>query len=551
MKNASQLLVECLENEGVEYIFGIPGEEMVFFLDALRESSIRFITTADERGASFMAAAYGRLTGRPGVVATTLGPGALNIPNGLAFATLSGFPMVALTWQSSLRTGYKDNGFQYVDTPAVFTPISKHTASVTTSVQIPEMIRNAFRIAQSPKCGACHIQMYEDVSEEEIGEHIKPLQKSIVSRFTVDALSLQKAVSAFSQSRRPMVLAGLRACSLEVSRTIQNFIENTGAYLITTPMAQGILPSDHAHSLFSFVNGSPEVVHDLIKEVDVVLSIGYDPLEYSPSFWNQKNTKVIIHIDEFSSPIHRLYVPDIELIGAIDYTLSQISQKLKSNQYHVIPYLDRGTLTTQDLDPGESSFPIRPEHLVSILRKEAPDARYVHDNGMHKLWMTRYFHPDRSNQVLVDNTLASMGSGISQAIVAKLLHPEDAVVVNIGDGGLLMSMGELATVAALNMPLIVLVWNDSGYGMIRWHQGKNNLDEFGVSLTNPDFVKIAESFGGVGLRIRDVSELESIIQTALQQKKLTIIDCPIDYSQNPYAFKSREEFIQEKFYVAN
>ena len=539
--NASQLLVKCLENEGVEYIFGVPGEENVLFLDALKKSSsIRYINAADERGAAFMAAAYGRFTGKPAVVATTIGPGALNIPNGLAFASLAGIPLVAITWQTGLRINGKDGGYQYVDVVSVLKPVVKWQRVVSSPAQMTSVVREAFRVAQSPKCGPAHIELPEDVAADEVEGNTEPLQVVRNKKSIPDAKVLTRAADSLLNAIRPIVIAGFRTSDDVVSRALRSFVESTGIFVISTPMAQGVLPSSDPHSLFSFSSHQRGRLHQAIDRADTILTIGYSSLEYSPRLWNPQANKDIINIDTFPAKTHSHFDPKIELIGDITTTLGVLEKKLqKRGKWNFNPLRQaREELTNGEM--SDASFPVKPQRLVRALRKVANNAIIVHDNGMHKLWMTRFFHPDKPNQVLVDNALGSMGSGIPQAIVAKLANPDKKVLANVGDGGLLMSLGEIATAISLKLPIVILVWRDDGYGMIRWHQEKKGLVPFGVSLTNPNYAELAESFGGVGFEVTKTSQLESTIKQALGGNKLSIIDCPVDYSENIKVFKGRQ-----------
>ena len=534
--NTSELLVKALENEGVDLIFGIPGEENVSFLEALRKSSIRYITAADERGAAFMAVTYGRLTGKPGVVSTTLGPGALNIPNGLALATLAGVPLVALTWQRGCRASNKDHGFMYVNVIDVFRPLVKYQQVIFSPRDVATTIREGFAIAQRPNFGAVHIELPEDVSEEKITENISFHKPAAIAKPVPDLKGIEMAAEVISVAKNPLIIVGFNACNYEVTQVVRNFAESCGIHVITTPMAQGVLPANNPLSLFSFTSSHDDLLFDALQHVDVIISIGYNTLEFSPKFWNSGGEKTILHVSTTPAKLHANYNPRFELIGDIGESLSLLRQKLSGQQkWNSTVFLQlRRSLLENEVD--SFSFPVKPQYLVETMRKTAKNALIVHDNGMHKLWVTRFFHPDSPQQIFVDNALASIGSGIPQGIAAQLLHPQKKVLVNTGEGGLLMCLGELATAVSQKLPLVILVWHDGKHGMIDWHQQKRSLASFGVSIASPDFVKLAESFGGIGYRITNAEDLEATLIQAFSNNKLTIIDCPVDYSENLKVF---------------
>lgn len=538
--NSSELLVQCLENEGVQYVFGIPGEENIHFLEALRKSSIRFITTADERGAAFMAAGYGRLTGKPGVVATTIGPGALNILNGLGYAQLCGIPLIALTWQNGLIQNSKSNNYQYVDIMNVFKPVTKWQKSVVTGNEIPVAVRSAFKISTQPKYGAVHIEVPADIGREEVSENVVPIVSSLQAKLLPDMANVDLIIRYLRKAKRPLVIAGVRTAEDRISTQLREFINKHRIYTITTPMAQGVVSSESDYSLGSFNEQQRGVVHEVLDQADVVLTIGVDPLEYNPKLWSSQNI-IHISIDSVSINICDGFNPQLEVVGDINDILGLIVDRMQKPIKFDNEAFRRLRKTLFKGDSLENSFPVSPEFLVNALKNANEDALFVHDNGMHKLWMTRYFHPNSPNQVIIDNGLATMGSGLPQAIVAKLIHPEKKVVANIGDGGFLMSMGELSTLASLKFPITIVIWRDNGYGMIKWHQEKHGLEPYGVTVHNPDYIKLAESFGGHGIKINSSSELVPALKKAEKENTFTLIDCPVDYSMNLEVFPAKEK----------
>lgn len=527
--NTSSLLIKCLENEGVEYIFGVPGEEMIHFLDALRLSSIKFIVTADERGASFMAATYGRLKGKPGVVAATLGPGALNILNGLGYAHLSGFPVIALTWQSSLMEGAKSNGFQFVDIVSVLKPVCKSSHLITSPAAVPSIVRNAVNIAMSHKQGVSHIQIYEDVSSKECEEY-DPLNSTVNCASYCSSETLTDAASMIKEANHPVILAGIRSLNDKVCTRLQDFSITTNIQIVTTPMAQGLLPDSSPLCMNSYTNGVVDEVHSSLELADLFITVGYDAVEYNPKFWNNKK-RDIVNIDFISPTQSSSFDPNRSLIGDISNTLEQLGKLLKAGNYENKPLLAKPVYKESE-NRSTNDSKINPRQLIEILRAHSKDTLFTHDNGMHKLWMTKFFHPAHANQVLIDNTLAAMGSGIPNGIVTALLNKDKRVVVNIGDGGLLMCLGELGTANTLSIPLTILIWNDGSYGMIKWHQAKNGFQPFGTALPSIDYGALAQSFGGVGFEVNNAAQLQEALVFSSSNTKLTLIDCKIDYSDN-------------------
>lgn len=538
--NVSELIVKVLENEGVDTIFGIPGEENVTFIEALYKSNIRYIQTADERGAAFMAASYGRLKGKPGVVFTTLGPGALNIPNGVSFANMAGIPLIALTWQRGIIHSNKDNGFMYVDIKKVLKPIVKYQRTISSPKYVVSTIQKSFLIAKTPSAGACHIEIPEDIGKQKvIGNTI--LKKPVVIKSQkVNVQDVISAADIISHSKNPLILVGFNASNNKVSQLIREFAQKTGIHVITTPMAQGMLPSNHPLSLYSLIHSCDTQLKKYLNSVDTIISIGYNPIEFSPRFFNNDKLKNIIHINSVSVKIHPNYTPQIEIIGQINETLELLIARIDKKETSSLILSELKEKLVKKRNP-DYTYPINPEHLVNILKKVSSNGIIVHDNGMHKLWVTKFFRPDNPNQILLDNALASMGSGVPNGIATKLMYPQKDVIVNTGEGGLLMCLGEISTAISLNIAIVILVWRDGGYGMINWHQQANNLHSFGVSVKSPDFVKFIESFGGVGYRINNAKELEGVLVQALNNNKLTIIDCPVDYSENIKVFNKNND----------
>ncbi|MHB8362366.1 MAG: acetolactate synthase large subunit [Patescibacteria group bacterium] len=538
--NVSELIVKVLENEGVDTIFGIPGEENVTFIEALYKSHIRYVQTADERGAAFMAASYGRLKGKPGVVFTTLGPGALNIPNGVSFANMAGIPLIALTWQRGIIQSNKDNGFMYVDIKKVLKSMVKYQRTISSSKNVISTIQKSFLIAGTPRAGSCHIEIPEDIGKQKVTNEIKLKKPVVLKSQKVNVQDILEAVKIISSSKNPIILVGFSASNDKVAQLIRKFAQKAGIHVITTPMAQGMLPSNHSLSLYSLIHSCDTLLQKYLNEVDTIISIGYNPIEFSPRFFNNDKLKNIIHINSVNAKVHPNYTPQIEIIGKINEILELLIARVNKREISsiILSELKEKLIETRNPD---YAYPIKPEYLVNMLKKVSNNAIIVHDNGMHKLWVTKFFRPDNPNQIILDNALASMGSGVPNGIVTKLMYPKKDVIVNTGEGGLLMCLGEISTAISLNTAIVILVWRDGGYGMINWHQQANNLHSFGVSVKSPDFVKFIESFGGVGYRINNAEELEGVLSKALNNNKLTIIDCPVDYSENIKVFNKKND----------
>lgn len=529
----SQLLVDCLLNEGVEYVFGVPGEENVQFLEALASSSIQFINAADERGAGFMAIGYARSTGKAGVVATTLGPGALNLPNPLALAQIAGIPLVALTWQRGLFQSNKDHGFQYVNIQQTFQPLTKFQLSLHSPDQIPSAVRDLFTQALTPKQGATHLEVPEDVAHAKVNLHTKPIAISNPPIPNVSSLLITDAVNLLTTATRPIMLVGYNATKSPTTiQSLQKFITDFQIHTITTPMAQGILPSNHPLSLHSFSYPENDLLHRTVQQSDLVIACGYDISEYSPRNWHQDNSQQIIHLNDYSSPYHSHYQPSLNLIGDMAHTLKHLTPIVPVNR--TTDYTTLQKVVNQNT--VSKSFPIQPQFLVQSMRNLGDNTVLVHDNGLHKLWVSRYFRPSVPNQVIVDNALATMASGISQGIAIKMTQPHQKVIVNIGEGGLLMCMGEIATAVALNISLTILVWHDGEYGMISWHQKRKGITKCAVTIPPLNIAQLAAGFGAQSFTVSSAQALPTILRTATNLPSVCLIDCPVDYSQSTKIF---------------
>lgn len=537
---ASDLFVKCLENEGVEYIFGVPGEENLDLLESISNSSIKYVITRHEQGAAFMAATYGRLTGKAGVVSTTLGPGALNTLNGLAFAKAAGIPLVLITAQNGIRHNRKENDYQYVDIVNVMEPITKWNRSITAATWIPKIVRKAFKAAQSERPGATHIELPEDIAEEEV-EDIQPLPVYKVRRPAPDPKAIKQAAEILRNSKSPVILAAGGAMRNLVSKQLLEFVNKTGTYVIHTPMGKGAFPDSHEKSLYTIGIQAHDYVNYALDHADTIITLGYYTQEYYPKVWNKNKDKKIIHIDFIDAEIDNFYSPNIEIVGDVSHTLWALGEELISSDLpkwdteyfgKLKKFLDK----KYEEEKNQPGYPLKPQKIVDSLQNALDkDSILVHDNGMHKFWIGRLYKCELPNTVLVDNAFATMGGGVPGAIVAKMINPDKKVVSIVGDGGFGMSGMEFEIAVRENLNVVFLVWVDNSYGMVKWHQEKSGgqFKTFGVDFKNPDFVKFAESFGGIGYHVDKDSDLEEILNKAFTHKdKPVIISVPVDYSEN-------------------
>jgi len=529
---ASDLFVKCLEAEGVEYIFGIPGEENLELMDSLLDSSIRFIPTRHEQGAAFMADAYGRLTGKAGVCLSTLGPGATNLSTGIADATLDRSPMVAITAQTSLDTIHKES-HQFIDIVQSLRPLTKWNIRVEDAHVVPEIVRKAFKLAEVERPGACHIELPENIAGEDVdGE---PLPSGGGSTAPIpDENSLEKAANLIDMARMPVILAGNGVIRTRASQELLQFATRANIPVANTFMGKGVIPSDNPLSLHTIGLQMKDVVLCGFDRADLVIAIGYDLVEYAPSLWNPGGNKRIIHIDSTPAEVDFHYKSSIELVGDIKKTLNILSEMVRGGKEDRYPRLLREYILNE-LASGQDSddFPLKPQRVLAEVRDVmGPEDILISDVGAHKIWIARIYPAFSPNTVIISNGFSSMGFALPASIAAKMILPEKRVMAACGDGGFLMNCQELETACRLNLPIVVLVFNDGGYGLIRWKQVGRFGRPSGVSFGNPDLVRFSESFGAVGYRVEAAGELGPILQEAFTSKVPVVIDVPVDYGEN-------------------
>ncbi len=531
--NTAELLVKCLENEGVEYIFGLPGEENMAVLNALENSSIKFITTRHEQGAAFMADVYGRLTGKPGVCLSTLGPGATNLMTGVADANLDCAPLIAITGQVGTDRMHS-NSHQYLDLVAMFAPVTKWNAQIVRPSITPEIVRKAFKLAQSEKPGAVHIDLPENIADMEVTGQplsIKGDRNSMYASYR----SLSEAAMLISKAKNPLVLVGNGAIRSNASQALTDFATRLHIPVANTFMGKGVIPYRHPLALCSLGLQQRDVINCAFDETDLVIAVGYDLIEYSPKKWNPQGTIPIIHIAELSAEVDSSYMPQVEIVGDISDALIEIMRRCDrtgmTNPQAI--ELRPKILAIYEQYAHDEGFPIKPQKIIYDLRQVmAAEDIVISDVGAHKMWMARHYNCDRPNTCIISNGFAAMGIAIPGAIAAKLVNPNRKIVAVTGDGGFMMNMQELETATRIGTPFVTIIFNDGGYGLIEWkqqiHYGKSAFIKFG----NPDFVKLAESMGLKGYRVTSAIDLIPILKEALEQNVPAVIDCPVDYREN-------------------
>jgi acetolactate synthase-1/2/3 large subunit len=533
--NAAEVLVRCLENEGVTYIFGIPGEETLDLIEAIRHSSIRFITVRHEQGAAFMADMYGRQTGKAGVCLSTLGPGATNLVTGVADANSDGAPLIAITGQVGTERMHLTS-HQYLDLEKMFGPITKRCKQIVQPDSVNEIVRIAFKYAENEKPGAVLIDLPCNVAKMDVtpGLAQTPLKHHEYNREFASVENLEKAAGMIFQARNPIILAGHSAVRSHAAEALTAFARQLKLPVVNTMMAKGIIPCDCPYSLHTIGIPQKDYANFAIDEADLVVAVGYDIVEYAPGKWNLGGDHAIIHIDSSPAHINMLYQPDVEVVGDISYSLQQIALRCSRSAEPEKALKLRETMDAEAAASADSdAFPIKPQRILQNVRQVmGPDDILISDVGAHKMWISRHYDCYRPNTCIISNGFATMGLAVPGALAAKLLNPDRKVLAVTGDGGFLMNCQELETARREKTPFVTLIFNDSSYGLIKWKQ----LDRFGessyVDFSNPDFVLFAESLGAKGYRIESPDDLIPALEEAFRQDVPAIIDCPVDYSEN-------------------
>jgi len=529
---ASDLFVKALENEGVEYIFGIPGEENLDMLESLRGSKIKLILTRHEQGAGFMAATYGRLTGKPGVCLATLGPGATNFTTPAAYAQLGAMPMIMITGQKPIKKS-KQGQFQIVDIVELMRPITKYARQIVDGNNIPSMVREAFRLAIEERPGAVHLELPEDIAAEdttatvfEVVGHKRP---------DADTSTIEQAVSMIEQAKMPLLLIGAGANRKRTAMTLEAFIEKTGIPFFNTQMGKGVVDERHPQFLGTAALSDNDFLHCAINRADLIINVGHDVIEKPPFFMTENGTKVL-HVNFFPAQVDQVYFPQLNIVGDIATSIQKMADQISISPNWDLSYFERikGEVESHlSKYAGDTRFPILPQRVVHIVREELEEDGIVTlDNGIYKIWFARNYKCYQPNTLLLDNALATMGAGLPSGMLAKLINPKKKVIAVCGDGGFMMNSQELETAVRLGLNMVVIILNDNAYGMIKWKQEGMGFDNFGLDYNNPDFVKYAESYGAQGHRPASDAEFQQTLDTCLNEDGVHVIDLAVDYSLN-------------------
>ncbi len=529
---ASDLFVKALEAEGVQYVFGIPGEENLDLLESLRTSTIRLVLTRHEQGAGFMAATYGRLTGKAGVCLATLGPGATNFVTAAAYAQLGGMPMLMITGQKPVKLS-KQGHFQIVDVVAMMLPLTKYTKQIVSADNIPARVREAFRRAEEERPGATHLELPEDIAHEN-SESIL-IKASYHRRPVADDKAVARAVDAIRAAKRPILMVGAGANRKTSARMLREFVDKTGIPFFTTQMGKGVIDEEHPLWMGNATLSDGDFVHRAVENADCIINVGHDVIE-KPPFFMRKGLRTVIHVNYISAEVDTVYFPQIEVTGDVANSIWRMKEAITPQKHWDFGYFDkaRSALAAHlALGADDERFPIYPVRMVREIRELMPsDGIVCLDNGMYKIWFGRYYRCREPNTMLLDNALATMGAGLPSAMAAKMVHPGRKVVAVSGDGGFMMNSQELETAVRLGLDIVQIVLRDNAYGMIKWKQANMQFANFGIDMGNPDFVKYAESYGAKGWRPNSVAEFRKMLAHCLDTPGVHLIDLAIDYSDN-------------------
>jgi acetolactate synthase I/II/III large subunit len=529
---AAELMIKCLEREGVEYIFGVPGEENLDIMDALLDSSIEFVVTRHETNAAFMAGTYGRLTGKPGVCLATLGPGATNLLTGVANSNMDHSPIVAITGQAGLDRQHKIS-HQYYDLVSIFEPVTKWNTQVKKAEIIPEVVRKAFDVAQGEKPGATHIDLPEDIAALEVEG--SPLEISESTIMEAGERVIKDAAKLIEQAKHPLILAGMGVERGQAEDSLRTLAEKADIPVVHTFMGKGAISWKNDLSLLTAGIAGKDYITCGFEQADLIIAVGFDIAEYPPAKWNPGGKTPILHIDTREAETDANYPVKHSVIGDINENLKQLEKVISSseNDNKWVSHVREKTLDEFQSYSDDTGFPVKPQKIISDLRAVMSDEDIVvTDVGAHKMWMARMYHTAEPNTCLISNGLASMGIAVPGAIAAKMVHPERNVIAVVGDGAFQMSSAELETAQRLNLPIIILLWRDDGYGLIEWHQHREFNRTSNVKFGNPDFLQLAQSYGFEAIGINEAGELKDAIKKATKMNKPVLIDCPVDYSEN-------------------
>jgi acetolactate synthase-1/2/3 large subunit len=535
MSKAAELMVECLENEGVAVVFGLPGEENIRFVQALASSSIRYVLTRHEQAAAFMAEMYGRVTGRAAVVSATLGPGAINMQLGVADATTNSTPLVAISAQVGQEREYKES-HQYVDLVSMYAPITRWAADIPTPCAIPEMFRKAFKLAESERPAAVYLAVPEHIDADDADyPDLKPLPRNVVRAEAPAARQVERAVDILRDARRPVVLAGHGAARGDATAALVRFSGEFGIPVANTFHGKGVMPDDHPNSIGTLGFMRHDYVNFGFDHADVVIAVGYELQEFDPVRINPHADKKIIHIHRFPAEVDAHYSVDVGIVGDISASLDALTQALEGQRFEAEPEVPGCGLLAEEFARGQqdSRYPLAPARVVADTREALGRSDVVLvDTGATKMWMARLYPTYERNTCLISNGLSTMGFALPGALGVKLARPGARVLAVVGDGAFLMNSQEIETAVRERIPLVVLIWEDGGYGLIEWKMDLELGEHYYVKFNNPDVVTYAESFGAKGYRINSAEELLPTLKAALDDDGVSLICCPVDYSDN-------------------
>jgi len=528
----SDLLVAALENEGVQRIFGVPGEENLDVIESLHRSKIELVVTRHEQAAAFMAATFGRLTGQPGVCLSTLGPGALNFSTGAGYALLGAMPMVLITGQKGILTS-KQARFQIVDIVSSMTPLTKMARQIVSTATIPTIVREAFRVAGQERPGPVHLELPEDIAAEEVN------QISIVPRHPIEMpvahpAALDRAAAMILESRFPLIMLGAAASRPRLADALSDFVRRMRIPFFNTQMGKGAVNSGSNLYMGTAALSERDYVHQAIDRADLIIAIGHDTVEKPPFIMGPKGPKVI-HIGYIPATVEEVFFPHAEVVGDVGPSLALLADRLErrlKNASALLPLREQILARLADR-ATENRFPLTPQRIVHDVRQVMPEDGVVClDNGMYKIWFARNYRTRIANTLLLDNALATMGAGLPSAMMAAMLYPDRRVLAVCGDGGFMMNSQELETATRLGLNLVVLILQDNAYGMIRWKQAVDSFADWGLTFGNPDFVRYAEAYGAKGSRVDSADGLIPALEAAFSRRGVHLIAVPIDYSEN-------------------
>jgi acetolactate synthase-1/2/3 large subunit len=532
MPKGSDLLVAALESEGVERIFGVPGEENLDVVESLRTSTIQLVLTRHEQAAAFMAATHGRLTGKPGVCLATLGPGALNLATGAAYALLGAMPMVMITGQKGILTREQAR-FQVVDMVSTMTPLTKMARQIVSPATIPSIVREAFRVAQQERLGPVHLELPEDIAAATTPE-MTPIPPHPIEIPIAHDTALDRAADLIRKAERPLIMLGAAASRPHLAAALTDFVQRLQIPFFNTQMGKGAVAGGSGLYMGTAALSERDYVHDAVDRADLIIAIGHDTVE-KPPFLMGPHGPTVLHVGYLPATVEEVFFPHAELVGDVGPSLKLLADRIEGRLPNAGALLSLREQILQHITDrdNESRYPVTPQRIVHDVRQVVPENGIVClDNGMYKIWFARNYRTSVANTLLLDNALATMGAGLPSAIMAAMLYPDRRVMALCGDGGFMMNSQELETAVRLRLNLVVLILQDNAYGMIRWKQGVDGFPDFGMTFGNPDFVAYARAYGAEGSRVERADDLAPMLEAAFAGGGVHLVTVPVDYSEN-------------------